>query len=82
VPRTPATASKPAPAAAPSQLGYKIEIPYTGDRSLEAARQAVPDAFLRPDGKIQLGAVNSAEEAQQKVQTLKNQGISAEVNQR
>lgn len=82
VPRTPATASKPVPAAAPSQLGYKIEIPYTGDRSLEAARQAVPDAFLRPDGKIQLGAVNSAEEAQQKVQTLKNQGISAEVNQR
>lgn len=84
IPRTSSSsaASSPAPVSASPQLVYKIEAPYTGDRSLEAARQIVPDAFLRPDGKIQMGAVNSAEEAQQKVQDLKNQGISAEVNQR
>jgi hypothetical protein len=62
--------------------GYKIEVPYTGDQSLEAAQQAVPDAYLRSDGKIQLGAAGSQAEAQQRAQTLKSRGISAQVRQR
>lgn len=77
---TPA-ASNPAPVQRGS-LGYKIEMPFTGDQSLETARQAVPDAFLRSDGKIQLGATNTQAEAQQKLQDLRNRGITAEVRQR
>ncbi len=61
---------------------YKVEIPFTGDRSLDAARKVAPDAYLRPDGKIQLGAAKNQVEAQQKAQALQNQGISADINQR
>jgi hypothetical protein len=68
--------------AQPGNYGYKIEVPYTGDQSLEAAQQAVPDAYLRSDGKIQLGAAGSQAEAQQRAQTLKSRGISAQVRQR
>lgn len=69
----------------PTQSGdysYKVEVPYTGDRSLEDARKVAPDSYLRPDGKIQLGAANSEAEAKARAQELQNQGISAEVNQR
>ncbi|KAM3101590.1 hypothetical protein ACKFKF_07555 [Phormidesmis sp. 146-12] len=75
------------PVSAPSPpqsdgYSYKVEIPFTGDRSLEEARKAAPDAYLRPDGKIQLGATGSEAEAKAKAQELQNQGIPAEVNQR
>ncbi|NDJ16860.1 hypothetical protein [Myxacorys almedinensis] len=61
---------------------YKVEIPFTGDHSLDAARKVAPDAYLRPDGKIQLGAAQSQAEAQQKAQAFQDQGISADINQR
>ncbi|BAU13567.1 hypothetical protein LEP3755_41070 [Leptolyngbya sp. NIES-3755] len=71
------------PAAAPrtpqrSQY-YRVEIPFTGDQSLAAARQIVPDAFVRSDGKIQLAATATASEAQQKAQDFKNRGLAAAV---
>lgn len=83
VPKTPVMAPRNT-AVNPSSSDhvYKIEVPFTGDRSLEAAKQVVPDAFLRPDGKIQLGAVTSQADAQQKIQSLRDQGIAAEVRQR
>lgn len=58
---------------------YKVEAPFTGDQSLAAARQVVPDAFVRPDGKIQLAAFGDQAEAQRKAQELKNLGLAAEV---
>ena len=75
--------ANPAPSATPQSqsLQYKVEIPFTGDRSLEAARQVVPDAFVRSDGKIQLAATLTQSDAQKKAQELKNRGIAAEVRQ-
>jgi hypothetical protein len=61
---------------------YKVEIPFTGDQSLAEAKKAVPDAYLRPDGKIQMGAVGSEAEAKARIGQLKRQGISAEVKRR
>jgi hypothetical protein len=61
---------------------YKLEIPFTGDQSLEAAQKAVPDAYLRPDGKIQLGAVGNQAEAKARIDALKKQGLEAEVKKR
>lgn len=60
---------------------YRIETPFTGDQSLAAARQVIPDAFVRSDGKIQLAATVTQAEAQRKAQELKNRGIAAEVRQ-
>jgi hypothetical protein len=71
----------PAPPANSQSLQYKVEIPFTGDRSLEAARQVVPDAFVRSDGKIQLAATLTQSDAQKKAQELKNRGIAAEIRQ-
>ncbi len=85
VPRTVVPTPRSTPANSPAPANdpvYRVEVPFTGDRSLEAAKQIVPDAFLRPDGKIQLSAVRSQAEAQQKVQSLREQGIAAEVHQR
>jgi hypothetical protein len=61
---------------------YKVEVPFTGDQSLDAARKVAPDAYLRPDGKIQMGAARNQAEAQQKVQALQNHGIAADVSRR
>ncbi|MBD2081606.1 hypothetical protein [Leptolyngbya sp. FACHB-17] len=75
VPKT----SNPSPPTAAESLQYKVEIPFTGDQSLATARQVVPDAFVRSDGKIQLAATLSEEAAQKKVQELKNRGLTAEI---
>ncbi len=72
----------PALSVNPQGPQYKIEIPFTGDQSLAAARQVVPDAFVRSDGKIQLAATLTARDAQKKAQQLKNRGLAAEVRQR
>lgn len=75
VPKT----SNPAPSTAPESVQYKVETAFTGDQSLAAARQVVPDAFVRSDGKIQLAATLSEGAAQKKVQELKNRGLTAEI---
>ncbi|MCU0548091.1 MAG: SPOR domain-containing protein [Leptolyngbya sp. Prado105] len=62
-----------------SAYQYKVEVPFTGDQSLSAARRVIPDAFVRSDGKIQLAAFTNQAEAQRKAQELKSQGIAAEV---
>ncbi len=61
---------------------YKVEIPYTGDQSLESAQKVAPGAYLRPDGKIQLGAVGSQAEAKARAEKLKQQGLEVEVKKR
>lgn len=81
VPRTPNPApstQNPASSNQPAQY-YRVEIPFTGDQSLATARQVVPDAFVRSDGKIQLAATLTETEAQKKAQEFKNRGLSANV---
>ncbi|MBE9013210.1 hypothetical protein IQ250_23720, partial [Pseudanabaenaceae cyanobacterium LEGE 13415] len=59
---------------------YRVEVPFTGDRSLAAARQIASDAFVRSDGKIQLAATVTESEAQQKAQEFKKRGLAATVH--
>ncbi|MEB3213878.1 MAG: hypothetical protein VKL39_21200 [Leptolyngbyaceae bacterium] len=62
-----------------------VVAPFTGDRSLEQAQQAVPGAHLRnfPQGaQVQLGAFSETERAQSLVEQLNRQGIPAELYQR
>jgi len=78
----PSTRSAPSPAAG---YDYKLVTHYDGDRTLEAARKVVPDAYVRnfSDGaRIQLGAYGNASEAEARVQQLRNQGIDAEIQKR
>jgi hypothetical protein len=90
---TAAPAPGPAPAAAPAAPApttstapnpdiYYVVANYTGDPSLDEARQAVGDAYVRNfsvGARIQLGAFSSQADAEAHAQTLQGQGISAEV---
>lgn len=63
---------------------YYVVTPYNGDPSLEQARQAVPQAYVRnfeTGASVQLGVFSSAENAQELVQELEAKGIAAEVYQ-
>lgn len=86
-PTTRAAAPAPAPAqSSPSASAYryKVVIPYDSDRTLQQARQTVPDAYVKnfSDGaQIQMGAFTSEVEARQRVEQLQQQGIPAQVYQ-
>ncbi len=79
----PSVATAPAPEAA--QGRYYVMTDYSGDASLEQARTAVPDAYVRnlPDAgaKVQLGSFNDQAGAEGLRQQLQQQGIQAEVYQ-
>jgi hypothetical protein len=72
----PATVESATPAAAP----YRVEAPYTGDRALEKAQQADPDAYFKNGENgavIQMGgSYNTREEADAKAQELKSKGFN------
>lgn len=76
-----------APAAeqpAPRGNYYYVITPYSGDPSLENAREAVPDAYVRnfeAGANVQLGAFNDAARAEELIQQLQDQGIPAELYQ-
>jgi len=73
------TAARPV---SPSENFYYVGTDYSGDSSLQQARQSVPDAYVRnlPGGaKVQLGAFSSEAAAQERVEELQRQGISAQV---
>lgn len=81
-----AAANKPAPATAkstqPKENKFLVVMVYDGDRSLAEAKKVVSDARvrrLRAGEAIQLSAFPSESEAQKKVETLRKQGISAQV---
>jgi len=77
--------SAPASAAQSVPRSYTVSTPYTGDAALDAARQVVPDAYVRNSAegaRIQLGSFNQPEKAQQLVDQLQQQGIQADVNPR
>ena len=69
--------------ATPVQDGlYYVTTPYTGDQSLESARQAVSGSYLRnfPEGtQVQMGAFSDPSRAEILIQELESQGISAEI---
>jgi hypothetical protein len=55
---------------------------YTGDPSLEEARTAIDDAYVRNfevGARIQMGAFNTPEGAAAMIEELENQGIQAEI---
>ena len=73
------TATRPV---SPPESFYYVGTDYSGDSSLQQARQSVPDAYVRnlPSGaKVQLGAFSSEAAAQERVQELQHQGIPAQV---
>jgi SPOR domain len=80
VPEVAPAPNRPAPAREPQ---YYVVTEYSGDSSLESARQAVPDAYVRnlpsEGAKVQLGAFSDETGAQEMLQQLRNQGIEAEV---
>lgn len=73
-----------AAATSPPAGTYYVVTPYNGDPSLDQARQAVPQAYVRnfeTGASVQLGVFSSAENAQELVQELESKGIAAEVYQ-
>lgn len=63
-------------------VGYDVVTDFTGDPSLDTAREVVEDAWLRNSDSgahIQLGSFDSEEAANEWVEELQNQGIEAEV---
>ncbi|HSF76921.1 MAG TPA: hypothetical protein VLA84_24220 [Microcoleus sp.] len=91
---SPATAS-PAPAspAAASPLGrparasdgfYYVVTDYTDEKSLQQARTAVPDAYVRNFSKgvkIQMGALNDAASAERLAKELQERGVKPQYYQ-
>ena len=61
---------------------YHLVMDNQGDRTLAAARQVVPDAYLSKDNTlIYLGVLKTKQEAQQRLQQLQAKGIKARVQQ-
>lgn len=88
-PAAPAGASQPAPPTANDEpasrepaSSYYVVTDYTGDPSLNSAREVVGDAYVRNfdiGARIQLGAFNTEEGAAALAEELESQGISAEI---
>jgi cell division septation protein DedD len=74
-----------APAASDnSSRHYYVVTDYTGDPSLNQARQAVGDAYVQnfPDGaKVRLGVFSDESRAEEMIQSLQQQGIPARIYQ-
>ncbi|MEO0395765.1 MAG: hypothetical protein AAF243_07230 [Cyanobacteria bacterium P01_A01_bin.137] len=76
-----AVAPSPAPAAATGSNFYVIAS-YTGDDSLNKARELVPDAFVRnfqAGARIQLAAFDNQAQAEDQVAALTQQGATVEL---
>jgi hypothetical protein len=82
-PTAPRVATAPATSNAPPRQDlYYVVTEYTGDRSLEAARQSVGDAYVRnlPNrAVVQMGAFSDRSRAEELQQQLQRDGISAQV---
>ena len=68
---------------ATTQDYYYVGTNYSGDSSLQQARQTVPDAYVRnlPSGGaiVQAGAFSSESAAEERVQELQQQGFPAQI---
>lgn len=80
----PASAAPASTTASAPGSYYYVVTDYSGDRSLEEAQSVVTDAYVRnfnTGAQVQLGAFSSEEHAQELIQQLQQEGISAEVYQ-
>jgi cell division septation protein DedD len=71
-----------APSPSSTETYYYVVTPYSGDPSLENAREAVPDAYVRnfeAGASVQLGAFSDSARAEELIQQLESQGIPAEI---
>jgi hypothetical protein len=60
---------------------YQLFVPNQGAEAFNAARKAVPDAYVSDDGKvIYLGAFKTEREAAKQLKELEAQGIKAKTN--
>ncbi|WP_413164437.1 hypothetical protein ACL6C3_00875 [Capilliphycus salinus ALCB114379] len=60
---------------------YYVVTPYSNERSLEKAREVVPDAYVREfktGVKVQMGALDNPQGAKQLAEELRVQGISVQ----
>ncbi|MEM9806666.1 MAG: hypothetical protein AAF959_15445 [Cyanobacteria bacterium P01_D01_bin.56] len=79
-PTTSAAAPTPAPTATGSN--FYVVASYTGDDSLNKAREFVPDAFIRnfnAGARIQLAAFDNQAQAEDQVAALTQQGMTVEL---
>ncbi|MGP1382350.1 MAG: hypothetical protein ACTS2F_02265 [Thainema sp.] len=63
---------------------YHVVVPYTGDQSLNEARQVAGDAYIHNSSAgatIRLGAFADQSSAQEMVQNLQEQGIDADIEE-
>jgi hypothetical protein len=76
--------SQPRQASEKPRAFYRVVTDYQNDAALNKVKQQVPDAFVRnfsEGAKIQVGAYDNEIEARAKVESLRQQGISAEIKQ-
>ncbi len=76
--------SQPRQASEKPKAFYRVVTDYQNDAALNKVKQQVPDAFVRnfsEGAKIQVGAYDNEIEARAKVESLRQQGISAEIKQ-
>lgn len=83
-PASPTPASTAAPSPAPTAAGssFYVIASYTGDASLNKARELVPDAFVRnfkAGARIQLAAFDNRAQAEEQVTFLTQQGAVVEL---
>lgn len=68
-----------------SDRRYFVLMDYNAEADLDAARQAIPDAYFRRFGddqiKIQMGVFDTTSAAQALVNQLKTQGVTAKIHQ-
>ena len=72
----------PLPTAAANGSNFYVIASYTGDASLDKARELVPDAFVRnfeAGARIQLAAFDNRAQAEDQVAFLTQQGITVEL---
>ncbi|MGA1601563.1 MAG: hypothetical protein ACO4CG_04655 [Prochlorothrix sp.] len=84
-PVSPAPPAPIAPAtAANTGANFYVVTPYTSDRLLDQAQQAVPDAYLKNSDEganIQFGVFDDRASAESLVQELQSQGIPAQLQE-
>ncbi|MEM1252037.1 MAG: hypothetical protein AAGI69_06355 [Cyanobacteria bacterium P01_H01_bin.21] len=76
------TATVTSPATAATGSNFYVIASYTGDASLNKARELVPDAFVRnfdAGARIQLAAFDNQAQAEEQVAFLTEQGITVEL---
>jgi hypothetical protein len=79
---TPQPSAAPSPSINPNAANYVVLAANSSAQTFQKAQRLVPDAFVTNVGgqrRIQLGSLDSLQQAQQMVNELKNQGLPASI---